>query len=135
MLVQQSLNFFSVPQAPVYVYAEPVNQSGILVRWSHVSHSENITGYMLFHREYGQDNWRRNATSRFETQFILGGLKYDTLYTVRVVASMRYGNGLASHYFDLRTKEGGELPCFSNLLLVNQNTLRRLPSNILMNNR
>ena len=117
------------------MYAEPVNQTGIFVRWSHVSHPENITGYMLFHREYGQDNWKRNATSSIETQFIIDDLKYDTLYTVRVVASMRFGNGLASHYFDIRTLEGGELPCFSNLFLVNQNTLRRLPSHILMKNR
>ena len=91
------------------MHAEPVNQSGILIKWSHVSHSENITGYMLFHREYGQEIWRRNATSSTSTQFIIDGLKYDTLYTVRVVASTHYGNGLASHYFDTRTLEGGEL--------------------------
>ena len=120
--------FSSVPQAPVYVDAKPVNQSGILVRWSHVSHSENITGYMLFHREYGQDNWKRHATSRIETQFIIDGLKHDTLYTVRVVASMRYGNGLASHYFDTRTMEGGELPCSSYPYAENQKILGRLPS-------
>lgn len=64
---------------------------------------------MLFHREHGQDDWKRNATLSTETQFVIDGLKYDTLYTIRVVASMKYGNGLASLYFDTRTTEGGEL--------------------------
>ena len=85
-----------------------------MVNWTRVDFNENITAYVVFYRKFlkegksGKNEWNRIATTPDVRQTQITGLQEDTLYTLRVVASSYFANGIASPYFDCRTSEGGK---------------------------
>lgn len=105
---------FLVPPAPLSINAYPASSTSLIVNWTRVDYNENITAYVVFYRTFlkegrsGENGWNRVATAPDVRQTQIMRLQEDTLYTLRVVASSNFANGIASPYFDCRTSEGGK---------------------------
>ena len=114
---------FLVPPAPPSIYAYSTSSTSLMVNWTRVDYNENITAYVVFYRKFlkegknSENGWNRIATAPDVGQTHITGLQEDTLYTLRVVASSKFANGISSPYFDCRTSEGGKI-CCGDLLAI-----------------
>lgn len=104
-------------EAPVVLKAESTTSTSIDLKWSNVTDSLPILGYVIVYKEVDkkfQENIMKSVAPT-PTEAVLEDLKKFTYYTIRVYAFTANGNGVSSEAVSLRTQEDSKFTtsCFS----------------------
>lgn len=106
--LEEYIQFLVPTSPPRNITIRTSSPNWLTTSWNEVHiRGLEITAYILFYREKAKVSSMYDKLSTNQTSLVLSGLKAGTRYVLRLLASTKSGNGIATKPMVVETKEDG----------------------------